>query len=57
MPELITIKQIAKRMGVSYHVARNRLNRDKATHQYKHKLEHSIVYDVKVLEVLECKDQ
>lgn len=52
MPELITIKQIAKKMGVSYHVARNRLNRNESTHKYKYKLEHSIVYDVKVLEVL-----
>lgn len=54
--DLITIKQIAKKLDVTYHVARNRLNRNPATHQYKHKMEHSVVYDKKVLEVLECKN-
>lgn len=55
MPQLITIAQVAKELGVSYHVARNRLNRNEDCKQYKTKLDHSVVYDKKVLEILkEC---
>lgn len=54
MPELITISEIAKEMNVSYHVARNRLNRTPETEQHKKKLTHSVVYDKKVLEII-CK--
>lgn len=49
-PELITIKTVAKKLDVSYHVARNRLNRCPEAEQYKYKLEHTVVYDKKVLE-------
>lgn len=48
-PELITIKTVAKHLGVSYHVARNRLNRCTDSEQYRYKLEHTVVYDKKVL--------
>lgn len=52
--ELVTIREVAKKLGVSYHVARNRLNRTPGVEQYKHKLEHTVVYEKKVLEILEC---
>ena len=52
--ELITIKQVAKELGVSYFVARNRLNRCKEAEQFKTKLDHTVVYDKKVLEII-CK--
>lgn len=52
MPELITITQVAKELGVSYHVARNRLKRNPDTEQYKTKLGHTVVYDKKVLKII-----
>lgn len=55
MAQLITIREVATQLGVSYHVARNRLKRNKEADQYKHKLGHTVVYDAKVLEVIkEC---
>ncbi len=54
MPELITIADIALKMGVSYHVARNTLKRTTECDQYKTKLTHTVVYDAKVLEIV-CK--
>lgn len=55
MADLITIREVANRMEVSYHVARNRLKRNKEAEQFKKKLGHTVVYDAKVLEVLkEC---
>lgn len=54
MPDLITIADIAAKMGVSYHVARNTLKRTPDTEQYKSKLTHTVVYDAKVLDIV-CK--
>lgn len=50
--ELVTISTVAKKLQCSYHVARNRLNRCSEAEQYKYKLDHSVVYDKQVLEVL-----
>lgn len=52
MENLITISQVAKELGLSYHVARNHLNRCVECAQYKTKLDHTVVYDKKVLEIL-----
>lgn len=54
MPELITINQIAKELKVSYHVARNRLNRTPECEPHKVKLDHAVVYNKEVLEII-CK--
>lgn len=54
MPELITIQDVAQAMGVSYHVARNRLNRTPETEEHKVKLQHTVVYNKKVLDIV-CK--
>lgn len=55
MSELITIAQVAKELDVSYHVARNRLNRNEDCKKHKTKLGHTVVYGRKVLEILkEC---
>jgi hypothetical protein len=50
--EFISIKGVAKKLGCSYYVARNRLNRCKEAEQYKHKLEHTVIYDHRVLTVI-----
>ena len=55
--DLISIRGISKKLGISYHAARNRLNRNKETETFKHKLEHGVVYDVKVLEILDKCDR
>ena len=57
MSGLITITQVSKELGVSYHVARNRLNRNPDCKKYKTKLGHTVVYDKKVLEILKECDQ
>jgi hypothetical protein len=52
MPDLITIKEIARHMQWSYHRTRNTLNRNAQARALKTKLEYAVVYDRKVLEVL-----
>lgn len=52
MPDLITIKEIAKLMEWSYHRTRNTLNRNPKTSAHRTKLDYAVVYDRKVLEVL-----
>lgn len=54
---LITIQDVAKALGVSYHVARNRLNRQPETEQYKHKLGHTVVYEEAALELVKEDDK
>lgn len=53
--DIVTISQIAEKLGVSYHVARNRLRRNTEAKTYRIKLGHTVVYDRKVLEVLQCE--
>lgn len=55
--ELITISEVAKELEVSYHVARNRLNRNPDCDEYKTKLGHTVVYDKKVLGIIKKCDQ
>lgn len=54
MANLITITEVAKKLGVSYHVARNRLSRNEETNKMSQKLGHTVIYDAKVLEILEA---
>ena len=51
-PELISISEVAKHLKCSYHVARNRLNRCQEAEQYKFKLEHTVIYDKRVLTIV-----
>lgn len=52
MSNLITITEVAKKLGVSYHVARNRLSRNPETAKLSQKLGHTVIYDIKVLEII-----
>ena len=52
MSNLITITEVAKKLGVSYFVARNRLNRNPKTKELSQKLGHTVIYDIKVMEIL-----
>lgn len=56
MSKLITISEVAKMLGVSYHVARNRLKRNPETKKLSQKLGHSVIYDAKVVELLEADE-
>lgn len=53
MNDLITISTVAKELGVSYHVARNRLLRNPSTIPLRKEVDGNVVvYDKKVLEIL-----
>lgn len=54
MENIVTISQIAKELGVSYHVARNKLRRNEEAKKYRKKLGHTVVYDEAVMEIIKC---
>lgn len=52
MEDLISISEVAKKMGWSYHTTRNRLARDQETKDLAIKIGHAVCYKREVLEVL-----
>lgn len=52
MEDLVSITQVAKEMGWSYHRTRNRLSRNPLTASLGQKVGHAVCYSKKVLEVL-----
>ncbi|UOL48415.1 hypothetical protein [Pseudomonas phage Almagne] len=52
MPDLISISEVAKEMGWSYHTTRNRLAANDKTKSLGQKVGHSVCYQRAVLEVL-----
>lgn len=52
MSEFVTIRQVAKAMGWTYHLTRRKLKENPDTARLMHKLDYSVMYDRKVLEVL-----
>lgn len=52
MPDLISISEVAKEMGWSYHTTRNRLAANEKTKSLGQKVGHSVCYQREVLEVL-----
>lgn len=52
MTQLISISQVAKEMGWTYHQARNRLRKNPRTRAMGQKVGHAVCYDRRVLEVL-----
>jgi len=52
MEKLISIGEVAEKMGWSYHTTRNRLAKNKDTKDLGIKVGHAVCYKVEVLEVL-----
>lgn len=52
MEELISITEVAKELGCSYHTARNRLAKNERTSALSVKVGHAVCYKREVLEVL-----
>lgn len=52
MKEYVSIRQVAEALGVSYYVARNRLNRNPKCEELKVKFDYSVVYKKEVLKIL-----
>ena len=52
MENLVSISEVAKEMGWSYHTTRNRLAKDPGTKDLAIKVGHAVCYQRKVLEVL-----
>lgn len=52
MENLISISEVAKEMGWSYHQARNQLSRNLKTKGLSMKVGHAVCYKREVLEVL-----
>lgn len=50
--DLISIAQVAKELGCSYFVARNKLLRNKECEKLKTKVGHVVVYNKKALEII-----
>lgn len=55
--ELVSIGQVAKKLGISYHAARNRLNRNPKCEELKHKVDYSVVYERDVIRILKADDK
>ena len=53
MSKLISIGEIAKAKGWTYHQARNRLRKNPKASKLAHKVGHAVCYEVKVLEVID----
>lgn len=52
MANLISISEVAKAMGWTYHQARNRLRKNPEAKKLSHKVGHAVCYEAKVLEVI-----
>lgn len=52
MAKLVSIGEVAKAMGWTYHQARNRLRKNPEAAKLAHKVGHAVCYDSKVLEVV-----
>lgn len=52
MSSLVSIREIAKAMGWTYHQARNRLRKNPNASKLAQKVGHAVCYDEKVLEVM-----
>lgn len=52
MTHLVSIREVAKAMGWTYHQARNRLRKSEEASKLAQKVGHAVCYDAKVLEVM-----
>lgn len=52
MTTLVSIREVAKAMGWTYHQARNRLRKNPEASKLSQKVGHAVCYDAKVLEVI-----
>lgn len=52
MTTLVSIREVAKAMGWTYHQARNRLRKNPEASKLAHKVGHAVCYDASVLGVM-----